>query len=241
MRRYKMIIAYDGTDYSGWQKQKNSLTIQEVIESALSKITSEIIEITGSGRTDAGVHARGQVAHFDLFGSPPPIKNLNCIIRDDIRILSLEEIHDDFHARFSAKEKTYHYHVTLDKIQSPFEKNYSLHNTFNFDEKKLIDSLPLFLGKKDFSSFANELKPHRNPLKTMHELSFHKTNTGFYLKYRADGFLYKMVRNITGTLLDISRGKIDISEVENIFESKNRSFAGKAAPPHGLFLHEVLY
>jgi tRNA pseudouridine38-40 synthase len=239
--RYKMKIAYDGTRYCGWQKQNNGITVQESIEKALEKITSRKISITGSGRTDAGVHARGQVAHFDYDFTPPSLKSLNSILENDIRIISLEETSKDFHARFSAKEKTYLYYVTLDKVQSPFEKAHCLHHTFFFDEERVKNALPYFLGEKDFSAFACELKPHRNPIKKIYELSLNKTPSGFYFKFRGNGFLYKMVRNISGTLLEISRGKKEIQDIEAIFASKSRIYAGKTAAAHALFLEKVLY
>jgi tRNA pseudouridine38-40 synthase len=239
--RYKIKIAYDGTNYHGFQIQPNGNSIQEIIEKVLLKISSEKISITGSGRTDAGVHANGQVAHFDYKKANISLKNLNSLLPSDIRILSLEETLPDFHARFSAKEKTYLYHITTDKVQSPFERRYALHYTFAIDYEKMISAIPYFTGTKNFTSFANELRPHKNPVKTLHELTFIKTKTGFILKYRGDGFLYKMVRNITGTLLDIARGKLDPLSIPLIFEEKSRIFAGKTAPAHALFLEAVLY
>lgn len=239
--KFKITIAYDGTDYAGWQIQPNAPTIQETIEKVLTQIIQKTISITGSGRTDAGVHANGQVAHFILEEGSISLKSLNGLLPRDIRIFSLEEASPTFHARFSAKEKTYLYHVTTDKVQSPFQRRYAHHNTFPLDLEKIFEALPHFIGTKNFTSFANELSPSRNPQKTLHELAFIKTETGFTLKFRGDGFLYKMVRNITGTLLDIGRGKLDAASLPSIFESKSRSFAGKTAPPHGLFLHEVLY
>lgn len=238
--RYKITIAYDGTNYSGWQIQPNGPSIQETIEKVLYTLMQKDVSITGSGRTDAGVHANGQVAHFDL-EKPITLKSLNSLLPPDIRILSLEEVSSDFHARFSAKEKTYLYHVTTAKVQSPFERRYALHYTFPIDRKKILESIPLFTGTKNFSSFANELDPKRNPIKTLHELSLISTDSGFILKFRGDGFLYKMVRNISGTLLDIGRGKLEATQIPHIFESKSRSFAGKASPAHALFLQTVLY
>ncbi len=239
--KYKIKIAYDGTNYNGFQIQPNGISIQETVEKVLSKISSEKISITGSGRTDAGVHANGQVAHFNYKKQNLSLKSLNSLLPNDIRILSLEEASEDFHARFSAKEKIYLYHITTDKVQSPFERRYALHYTFPIDKEKMIASLHYFLGTKNFTSFANELLPHKNPVKTLHELSLLKTKSGFILKFRGDGFLYKMVRNITGTLLDIARGKLDPHALPFIFEEKSRSFAGKTAPPHALFLESVLY
>jgi tRNA pseudouridine38-40 synthase len=239
--KYKMIIAYDGTEFLGWQAQGNGRTIQERIESVLFQITQKKISITGSGRTDSGVHAEAQVAHFVLEHSSLSLKSLNSLLPDAIRILSLEETEPDFHARFSVKEKIYCYHVTTDRVQLPNLRRFALHSTFPLDLKLMLSTLPYFLGTKNFSSFANELDPKKNPIKTLHELSLNPTETGFTLKFRGDGFLYKMVRNITGTLLDIGRGKISPHSIPEIFAAQSRPFAGKTAPPHGLFLQTVLY
>ncbi len=236
-----MTLAYDGTLYSGWQIQPNGLTIQEVLEKVLNKISQKKISITGSGRTDAGVHANGQVCHFEIDNFSPSLKSINGLLPLDIRVFSLEEVGPTFHARFSVKEKTYLYKITTDKIQSPFERKYALHNTFSLDLDNIYEAIPHFIGLKNFSSFANELSLSRNPMKTLHELSLIKTSSGFTLKFRGDGFLYKMVRNITGTLLDIGRGQLDAQALPAIFETKSRCFAGKTAPPHGLFLDSVLY
>jgi tRNA pseudouridine38-40 synthase len=239
--KYKIKIAYDGKEYSGFQIQPNGHSIQETIEKVLSKISSEKISIVGSSRTDAGVHANGQVAHFIYQKSNLSLKSINSLLPNDIRIISLEEVSLDFHARYSAKEKIYHYHITTDKVQSPFERGYCLHYTFPIDIEKLLAAIPYFIGTKNFSSFANELSPNKNPVKTIYELSFIKTKSGFILKFRGDGFLYKMVRNITGTLLDIARGKINFEILPLIFEKKSRVFAGKTAPPHALFLETIVY
>jgi len=239
--RYKMILSYDGTQYAGWQIQENSTTIQEVIESALSKITQSKISITGSGRTDSGVHARGQVAHFDYDSATLSLKSLNSLLPNDIRIHSLEICEDTFHARFSAKEKIYTYHITTHKVQSPFIRKYALHHTFPLNQEKILEAIPDLLGTHDFTSFANSLLPGKDPVKTLLELEFIRESTGFILKYRGNGFLYKMVRNITGTLLDIGRGKLPPNSIPDILAAKSRAKAGKTAPPHALFLEKVIY
>lgn len=236
-----MIIAYDGTDFLGWQTQGNGKTVQEIIETALFQITQKKIVVTGSGRTDSGVHAEGQVAHFILENSPVCLKSLNSLLPTAIRVLSIEEADPNFHARFSAKEKIYHYHITTDKVQLPTLRRFALHSTFPLDLEKILEAIPHFLGTKNFASFANELNPKKNPIKTLYELSLNPTQTGFTLKFRGNGFLYKMVRNITGTLLDIGRGKIAPNSIPEILNAHSRPFAGKTAPPHGLFLQTVLY
>ncbi len=238
--RYKTTIAYDGTNYGGWQNQLTSLSIQEVIEKVLLQITQTKVSIIGSGRTDAGVHANGQVAHFDL-DRPISLKSLNSLLPADIRILSLEEVDPTFHARFSVKEKTYLYHICTSKVQSPFERRYALHYTLPLDLEQLKLALPYFIGTKNFSSFANQLKADRDPVKTLFELAFIETANGFTLKFRGDGFLYKMVRNITGTLLDIGRGRRSPFDLPSIFATQSRPAAAESAPPQALFLESVLY
>ena len=238
--KYKMVIAYDGTNYGGWQNQLTSLSIQEVIETVLAQITTQPLAIVGSGRTDAGVHANGQVAHFTV-EKPISLKSLNSLLPKDIRILSLEEVNETFHARFSVKEKTYLYHICTAQVQNPFERRYALHYTYPFNKEKLVMALPHFVGTKDFTSFANQFKEDRDPIKTLFELSLIERKGGFTLKFRGDGFLYKMVRNITGLLLDIGRGKRLIEDIPVIFSAKSRSSASESAPPHPLFLETVLY
>ncbi len=239
--RYKMILSYDGTNYAGWQIQENSTTIQAVIESVLSLVTQTKISITGSGRTDSGVHAKGQVAHFDCIDANLSLKSINSLLPNDIRIHSLEICDPTFHARFSAKEKIYTYHITTNKVQSPFIRKYALHYTFPLDQEKILEAIQDLLGTHDFTSFANAIAPGKDPVKTLLELEFIETPTGFTLKYRGNGFLYKMVRNITGTLLDIGRGKLPSNSIPEILAAKSRTKAGKTAPPHALFLDEVIY
>lgn len=247
MPNYKMTIAYDGSNYGGWQVQPNATSIQSLIEKALSSLVKQETPVTGSGRTDAGVHALEQVAHFftednqDLYRLSHA---LNGILPKDIRILEIIEIPLDFHARYSATGKIYHYHLHLDKILNPFTRLYSWKVPHKADLLTLEKAIPLFLGTKDFSAFANEAHKgaaSKNAVRTLHRLDMVKENGGVRLEFEGDGFLYKMVRNITGTLLDICAGHIPVDSVEEIFASKDRKKAGKTAPPQGLFLVKVHY
>lgn len=246
MKKYKLSISYDGTHYAGWQIQPNGLSIQEVIQTSLEKVLQTPTLIYGAGRTDAGVHAEGQIAHFS---TEKPIlslhKALNCLLPPDIRILKLEEVDQSFHARFSAQEKTYLYRVHTAPIQSPFDRNFALHYTYPIHLSHLEAALPLFIGTKNFLSFANESKEgpaHRNPIRTLYELSLDKSPQGFTLRFRGDGFLNKMVRNIVGTLLDVGRLKIPPQAIDKIFAAQDRKEAKAAtAPAHGLTLHHVKY
>ncbi len=244
--KFKLVIAYDGTPFAGWQVQPNGRTIQEEIEKALFQVMGKELKIVGAGRTDAKVHARGQVAHLILEAPPPPSfqKSLNALTPNEISILSIEPVNEDFHARFSAKEKLYVYHVTSDPVQLPFDQNYSLHYTYPLSFNLMKEAIPHLIGKHDFSAFANQsflFEEGKNPVKTLFAIDIAPHPSGFSLLFRGDGFLYKMVRNLTGLLLDIGRGKIPPSEAKRILLSKDRKQAPSAAPPHGLTLHSISY
>lgn len=245
--RYKLTIAYDGSAYSGWQVQQNAPSIQPLIQQALATILRHDIDLTGSGRTDAGVHARGQTAHFDTSASFVPPKlllSLNALLPPDIRILSVEPVASDFHARYSAIKKTYHYHLHLDPVADPFVAPYRYHVFEKIDLTALREACPLFLGTKDFTSFANEAdrgSAAHDPIRTLLRFEPFVQPGGIRLELEADGFLYKMVRNLVGTLLDVAKGKTSPSQIAEIFAAKDRRQAGAAAPPQGLFLIRVDY
>ncbi len=242
-----MLIAYDGSNYGGWQVQSNTLSIQALIENALSVAIKEPISIIGSSRTDAGVHALGQVAHFIAKENLNTYKiqhSLNGILPKEIRILELSAAPDNFHARYSATGKTYHYHLHLNSVLDPFTRLYSWHIPHKIDLSSLIEATPLFVGTKDFTAFANEAHKgaaSKNGVRTLKRIDVVEELYGVRLEFEGTGFLYKMVRNITGTLLDISMKKIKKEEVESIFTSKDRKMAGKAAPAQGLFLIKIDY
>jgi tRNA pseudouridine38-40 synthase len=242
-----MTLAYDGTGYGGWQVQPNSTSIQFLVQEALATALKTPTGLTGSGRTDAGVHALGQVAHFvtekEIISSKLQY-SLNALLPPSIRILSLEQTTEDFHARYSAICKIYHYHLHLDRVLDPFKRLYSLHVYHKVSLELLKDAIPYFLGTKDFSAFTNEAhlgSAAKDPIRTLKRIDIVEEPGGIRLEFEADGFLYKMVRNITGTLLDICAGHIELSDIESIFASKNRQKAGKTAAAHGLFLVKALY
>ncbi len=246
MKNYKLTLAYDGTAYSGWQVQPNALTIQEVLHKVLRQILQEEVYLVGSGRTDAGVHALEQVAHMKVektFDQNKLFMSLNRLLPDDIRVLSLDEVADDFHARYSAVGKIYHFHLHTG-IRDPFQRHYSLQVKYPINLELLQAAAKKFVGKHDFTSFANEA--HRGSasngaVRTMKRLDVIIEGDDVRLEFEANGFLYKMVRNITGTLLDVARGKLPLESIEGILEAKDRRVAGKAAPPNGLFLVKVFY
>lgn len=242
-----MLITYDGSNYGGWQVQSNTLSIQGLIENALSITIKEPISIIGSSRTDAGVHALGQVAHFitkETLNTYKIQHSLNGILPKEIRILELHSVSDEFHARYSATGKTYHYHLHLHPVLDPFSRLYSWHIPHKIDLSFLMEAIPLFIGTKDFTSFANEAHKgaaSKNGIRTLKRIDVVEEPYGVRLEFEGTGFLYKMVRNITGTLLDIAMGKITKQEIESIFTSKDRKMAGKAAPAQGLFLVKIDY
>ncbi|HSX04634.1 MAG TPA: tRNA pseudouridine(38-40) synthase TruA [Rhabdochlamydiaceae bacterium] len=247
MNKFKIVLAYDGTQYGGWQVQPNSISIQGLVENALSTILRVRTPLTGSGRTDAGVHALAQTAHFtsskpfDLFKLQ---LSLNGILPTDIRILSIQSMPTHFHARYSATSKIYRYHLRLEKNVNPFKRLYSLHLHFPLSIELLKEAASYFIGEHDFTSFSNHCDrgaAASNPVRTIHRLDIVREEGGIYLEFEGNGFLYKMVRNITGTLLDVCRGKIHLNQLPAIFAAKERSKASAAAPPHGLFLVKVNY
>lgn len=244
---YKITIAYDGTLYNGWQIQPNGISIQQKIQEALSIVLRHPTLITGSGRTDTGVHALGQVAHFK---SPNEIEarrflhSLNCILPIDIRIKTVEVVPEHFHARYSAKQKTYHYFLHTNPVLDPFQRLYAWHFFGEIHINNLLEAATYLVGTHDFSAFANESHTGAaayNPIRHMKRLDIIPIEEGFRLEFEADGFLYKMVRNITGTLLEVASGRRSPASIPKIISSKDRKKAGKTAPPQGLFLVKVDY
>lgn len=247
MHKYKLVLAYDGTCYSGWQVQPNATSIQLLVQNALSTALHVPTGVTGSGRTDAGVHALAQTAHFTTLEEIDPYRllaSLNGLLPDDIRILSVEEVDEGFHARYSATGKIYHYHMHLDRVPDPFKRLYSTHVHSRVTIALMKPACALFVGTHDFTSFANEAhrgSASRDAIRTVKRLDLVEEEGGIRLEFEADGFLYKMVRNITGTLLEVGKGRLTLEQVSEILAAKDRKRAAAAAPPQGLFLIQVLY
>lgn len=247
MHKYKLLIAYDGTDYAGWQVQPNGTSIQELIEKAVSTALRTPTGITGSGRTDAGVHAYGQTAHFTAPVSLDTEKllfSLNGLLPKTIRILAISPVEETFHARYSAIGKIYHYHLHLERFQNPFTRLYTTHIPYPLDLNLIQTALPFFIGTHDFTSFANEAhrgSAAKNPTKTLKRIDLQEESGGVRFEFEADGFLYKMVRNIVGTLIEVGAEKRDPLSIPHLFASRDRQQADAAAPPQGLFLQSVIY
>lgn len=247
MHKYKLVISYDGTRYGGWQVQPNAISIQQTIQEALSTILRTSKQIMGSGRTDAGVHAIGQIAHFS-HDQPLDIGklqlSLNGLLPSDVRICSIEPAEEKFHARFHAVGKIYRYHLHLDPIMSPFKRGYCYHVRHPVDLDLLKKGIDCFVGTRDYSSFTNQASKGsaaRNPVRTIKRIDIVKEPGGIYLEFEGNGFLYKMVRNISGTLLDLCKGKISLEELPELFAARDRKKTGRALPPFGLFLVQVHY
>lgn len=242
---YKLLLAYDGTNYGGWQIQKNSATIQQHLQEALTTVLRVPTLATGAGRTDAGVHAQGQCAHFSslkLLDEKYLLCRLNGLLPKDIRIISVEHVHVGFHARYSVKSKIYRYYLTLLPFASPFSRLYSWHLPMPFDLEGATAAAAAFLGSHDFRSFTNVGSVCRSgTVRNLDRLDVVPTNEGLYFEFQAPGFLYKMVRNIVGTLVDVALGRCSLKEIQELFSACDRRAAGSTAPPHGLFLWKVEY
>ncbi len=250
-RNMRVVIGYDGTEFSGWQRQKNVRTIQGEIEYFLNRMTREDILLNGAGRTDAGVHAEGMVAHFhttSAISCENFLRGLNAMLPGAIRIFTVDEVDLSFHARFSAIGKQYQYEIYTGKIHPPRLRLYSVHINCRLDFIAVRNCLDTLKGTHDFSSFENsgsrdkDACSGRGAVRTIHEARLIETSNDFFsLNFHGDGFLRNMIRNLVGTLLEAGRGKITPEEFAVILAAKERSKAGPTAPAHGLCLKKVLY
>lgn len=243
-RNIKLLIEYDGTNYHGWQKQANLITIQETLEQALSKVMCHLVSVVGAGRTDAGVHALGQVANFFTTCCIPVEKvpyALNSILPGDIVIKDAQEVSDEFHARYSAKGKKYRYVINNSKFPSALERNREYYYPYKLDLVLMKEALQLFKGTHDFKGFMAGGSLIKNTVRTIYEADLKKEQDRIVIEISGNGFLYNMVRIIVGTLIELGRGKISIEDIRKIITEGNRTKAGPTVPPHGLYLVEVYY
>lgn len=245
MRRFQIEVAYDGTAYSGWQIQPNGMSVQQKLEEVIRGISGCNSRVHGSGRTDQGVHARGQVAHFDLetrMSAAGLWKAMNSLLPPDIRVNRLSLADDQFHARFSARAKEYRYFIWNGSILPPSIRLYYTHVQSRLDPQLMQKAAGYLKGKHDFTSFtANANRPLESAVRTLSALDVRKKGNRIVITAVGDGFLYKMVRSISGILIRVGEGAVPPSRVKEIMRSRNRTAVVPTAPPQGLFLWKVHY
>lgn len=255
MKNFKLTIEYDGSRYCGWQAQKTHAqargrkhSIQETIERCLGKILGEKIALVASGRTDSGVHALGQVAHFKSATRLPPQKikaALNAVLPRDIRVAAVEGVASGFHARYAAVTKVYHYYIQQQAYPSAFFKNYSYWYKFPLNIRAMKQASRRLVGKHDFRAFCASGGEVKDATRTIQHIAISKANIlscrMICIEIEADGFLHNMVRNIVGTLIDVGRGRFAPRSITTILKKKQRALAGPCVPAKGLFLVRVYY
>lgn len=245
MRNIKLTIEYDGKRYLGWQRLGDSdKTIQGKIENIIKQMTGEEIEIVGSGRTDGGTHARGQVANFKTHSDlslAEMIAFLNRYLPQDIVVKDAEEVAERFHARYNAAGKQYSYYVWHAEIPSAFERAYSYHYPQVLDLDRMRKACNKLTGKHDFMGFSALKKTKKSTVRTIENITIEEEGSLLHFTFVGDGFLHKMVRIMVGTLLEIGAGKMELEAIDEVFANKVRKNAGETVPAQGLFLDEVFY
>ncbi len=245
MKRVRIVVAYDGTNYCGWQIQPNGITIEEVLNERLRKLTGEDIRIIGASRTDSGVHALGNVAVFDTESSIPPERMayaLNQRLPEDIVIVRSDEVASDWHPRYQDQVmKTYEYHICNSPVPNPIRRLYSTYVSFPMDIGKMQKGAEYLVGEHDFASFCNIKTNVEDTVRTITSLEVFKSGEEITIRVTGNGFLYNMVRIIAGTLIRVGRGFYTPERVKQILEERERTAAGVTAPPNGLVLVSIEY
>jgi tRNA pseudouridine38-40 synthase len=244
MRNIKLLLSYDGTDFSGWQRQADRRTVQQELEEALGLLTGEASTTTASGRTDAGVHALGQVVNFLTdWTHPPPVfvKGLNAYLPRDVRVLGASEVPQSFHATLDAKSKLYRYVIDNHRIADPFERRYSYHMGKPLDVPLMHEAAQSLQGRHDFRSFETHWPNRTSSVRTIHHIAVKPVEAFVWIEVEADGFLYNMVRAIAGTLVLVGVKHWPPERVAQALTAEDRQAAGPTAPPQGLFLVRVRY
>ena len=239
MRRVRMVVAYDGTNYAGWQIQPNALTIEEVLNRELTKLLSEEITVHGASRTDAGVHSLGNIAWFDTETRMDPERvapALNTHLPADIRALSSGEVSLNYNPHNIKTKKSYEYRIQNRDVYLPTERLYSYFYHYNLDEKKMNEAVKALIGTHDFTAFSSVRAQVKTRVRTIYEAEVFRKGDMVTIRISGDGFLYNMVRIIAGTLIEIGNGRREVSEMKRILESMNRENAGPTAPPEGLIM-----
>lgn len=244
MKRVRLVVAYDGTNYCGWQVQPNGITIESEINRCLKELLHEDIQIIGASRTDSGVHALGNIAIFDT-NSPMPADKisyaLNQRLPEDIRIQKSDEVDLDFHPRYCKTKKTYEYRIYHSEFAMPTKRLYSYFTYRKIDIERMKEAAVYFLGEHDFVSFCSVNSQVKSTVRTIYELKIEEFQNEIVIRVTGNGFLYNMVRIIAGTLLDVGYGKRTPKDIPAILEGKNRNLAGPTAPAHGLTLVKYQY
>jgi tRNA pseudouridine38-40 synthase len=262
LRNLKLTLAYDGSDFHGWQVQPGLATVQGILAEVIGRTTGEKVLPQGSGRTDAGVHALGQVVSFQT-SSPIPLENLQIVLNDrlppSIRVIRTESVADDFHARHAARRKHYQYRIYRGTLVPPFLHRYVTHHPYPLDEKAMDEAAEVILGEHDFTSFAASdpdrtarlsedidddgglLVKHSTNIRTIYESRFEKSGEELTYSVCGNGFLHHMVRNLVGTFLLVGKGTLKPVDIGRILEARDRSAAGATAPAAGLYLVKVEY
>jgi tRNA pseudouridine38-40 synthase len=245
MRNLKITLAYDGTGFCGWQVQPGRQTIQGLLQAALEQIEGSAVKVHGSGRTDAGVHALEQAASFHLTNPIPPEnlrKAMNRLLPEAVRVLRVEEVPPDFHARYSARAKTYEYRIWREEICPPVVARFVFPFPYPLDEECMRQAAPRLCGTRDFRSLAaSDSVPTESTVRTVFSSTLERHAGQLIYRVRGSGFLHHMVRNAVGTLLEVGRGNLTPNDIDRILEARDRSAAGPTAPARGLFLVEVEY
>lgn len=244
MKNIKLVIEYEGTNYSGWQRQENFTTIQQTIEDAIKVFISEDVSLLASGRTDKGVHALGQVANFRTNCTVPGGRYkyaLKEYLPEDITIVDSKEVDLNFHSRFDAKKKIYRYKVYNSELPRALYRNFSYHFSYNVDIDKMIEASKCLLGVHDFKAFMGKRCSAKSTIRTIHNISIYRNQEFIEFVIEGNSFLRNMIRIIVGTLLQVGSGRIEINDISDIMSSKKRENAGITAPPQGLYLEKVFY
>ena len=242
--RIKIVLSYDGTDFCGWQRQTNSVSVQQTVEDAVYNLTGEKVTVTASGRTDAGVHAAGQVAHFDTNANIPPekfYKAINTFLPDSVKALSSEKISDNFNARKSAKRKTYEYSLYLSDTELPLKERYGVRVYGDIDLEKMRSCAKLLEGEHDFRAFSATGSSVKTTVRTVYGIVIEQNGIDIKIRVTGNGFLYNMVRIIAGALVKAGKGEISENDIIKALETGNRDLLGETLPAKGLCLLKVEY
>jgi tRNA pseudouridine38-40 synthase len=245
MRNLKMTIAFDGSKYKGWQRQRdNDLTIQGKIEAVLSKMTAEDIQLVGCGRTDSGVHAENYIANFHTKSTLSINRILDYLyeyLPEDIGVKSIEEVAERFHARYNVKSKTYVYRMTTNKFRDVFNRKYTYHYADKLNLSEMRKASEVLIGGHDFQSFTNARNSDKSTIRTINYINIIDTEGHLTIEVNGNGFLWNMVRIIVGTLIEVGKGNLQPVDVEKILNEKKRQEGGPLAQAKGLFLRDVQY